>query len=105
MARKLKIMENEKHRADVLGREERTKYIAACCQTLQEAGYDPILHTDEAFLSDGLIMEELSDCRLWLTACGPDLTYTGSCEIWQYTDRGTVDGMSGYAGLYISYGK
>ncbi|MCI8823060.1 MAG: hypothetical protein HFI15_11245 [Lachnospiraceae bacterium] len=92
-------------RADVLGREERTKYIAACCQTLQEAGYDPILHTDEAFLSDGLIMEELSDCRLWLTACGPDLTYTGSCEIWQYTDRGTVDGMSGYAGLYISYGK
>lgn len=92
-------------RADMLGREERTKYIAACGRRLREAGYTPMLHTDEAFLSDGLVMDELTDFQLWLTACDPDLTYTGSCEIWQYTDRGTADGMSGYAGLYISYGK
>lgn len=92
-------------RADGLEKEERTKYIAACCQRLREAGYIPMLHAEETFLTDNLQMEELSDCRLWLTAYGSDLTYTGSFEIWQYTDRGTVDGISKDTGLHISYGK
>lgn len=42
---------------------------------------------------------------MWLTEYGLDLTYTGFCEIWQYTDRGTVDGISGYTGLNISREK
>lgn len=92
-------------RADQVGREERTAYIAAGCQAIEEAGYTPVLHTDEAFLAERLDAGKLSDCQLWLTGYDPDLTYTGPCAIRQYTDRGTVDGISGYTGLNISYGK
>ena len=92
-------------RADRLDRETRTKCIEACCRTLSEAGYTPALHGESAFLSDSLDLERFEDCQLWLTEYGLDLTYTGFCEIWQYTDRGTVDGISGYTGLNISREK
>jgi len=92
-------------RADGLGREERTDYIAVCCRTLQSAGYTPVLHAEASFLSDCLNMDELGGCQLWLTQCDSNLTYTGPYEIWQYTARGTIEGISGYTGLNISYGK
>ena len=92
-------------RADGIGKEERTEYIAAYCQTLRECGYTPIIHADEAFLSDCIDMEKLGSCRLWLTQYDSKLTYTMPCEIWQYTAKGMVDGISGYTGLNIGYGK
>ena len=88
-----------------IGKEERTEYIAAYCQTLRECGYTPIIHADEAFLSDCIDMEKLGSCRLWLTQYDSKLTYTMPCEIWQYTAKGMVDGISGYTGLNIGYGK
>ena len=92
-------------RADRIGREARTTYIAAACQVLREAGYEPMLHTEETFLQEELDAEGLPDCQFWLTGYDAELTYTGSCAIRQYTDRGTVNGISGYTGLNISYGK
>lgn len=92
-------------RADRLDREARTKCIEACCRTLAEAGYTPALHGERAFLSDSLDLERFEDCQLWLTEYSLDLTYIGFCGIWQYTDRGTVDGISGYTGLNISREK
>ena len=93
-------------RADQLGEEERTKYIKMCCDRIQEAGYTPMIHTDEVFLMEALEAERLSEYQFWLTVYDDsDLTYTGLCAVRQYTDRGTVNGISGYAGLNISLGE
>lgn len=92
-------------RADRLGREARTDYVKMCCDRIREAGYTPMVHAEEAFLTDALEKEKLSECQLWLTIYDSGLTYTGPCAVRQYTDRGTVNGISGYAGLNISSGN
>lgn len=90
-------------RADILNRSERTVYVNAFCQTIKENGYTPVIHAEKNWLDKCLIMEELLDNTLWVAEYNTNLTYTGTCEFWQYTSRGTVDGISGYTGLIISY--
>ena len=65
-----------------------------------------MIHTDEAFFMGALEAERLSEYQFWLTVYDDsDLTYTGLCAVRKYTDRGTVNGISGYAGLNISLGE
>lgn len=90
-------------RADELEPSERTACMEAFCQTAEEKGYTPILHAELDWMTDGLVMEELMDNPLWVAEYSTNLTYTGTCRFWQYTARGTVEGISGYTGLIISY--
>ena len=81
-------------------------YDEACeyaYQLAEEKGYTPILHAELDWMTDGLVMEELMDNPLWVAEYSTNLTYTGTCRFWQYTARGTVEGISGYTGLIISY--
>lgn len=77
--------------------------MEAFCQTAEEKGYTPILHAEMDWMTDCLVMEELMDNPLWVAEYSTNLTYTGTCRFWQYTARGTVEGISGYTGLIISY--
>jgi GH25 family lysozyme M1 (1,4-beta-N-acetylmuramidase) len=46
----------------------------------------------------------LGGCKIWLAqynAAGP--TYSGRYDIWQYTSKGKVDGISGYVDMNQSY--
>ena len=43
----------------------------------------------------------LKDYNLWLLQHNPNVTYDGNYDLWQYTAKGVVDGISGYTGLNI----
>lgn len=90
-------------RADGLEPSVRTACINAFCRTVKEKGYTPVIHVEADWMADCLVMEELKDNPLWVAEYNTNLTYTGTCRFWQYTARGTVDGISGYTGLIISY--
>lgn len=90
-------------RADGLKPSERTACVYAFCQTIKEYGYTPMLHAEAGWMEDSLCMETLSDTPLWVAEYNTDLTYTRPCDLWQYTAKGTVEGISGYTGLIISY--
>lgn len=90
-------------RADGLKPSERTACMNAFCRTVKEKGYTPILHAETGFIRECLIMEELMENPLWVAEYSTNLTYTGPYQFWQYTARGSVDGISGYTGLIISY--
>jgi len=92
-------------RADGLSREDRTACVRAFCRTVQNAGYTPMLYGSGDWLNTCLDMAMLEEYPVWLAQYNSNVTYTGSWEIWQYTARAEVDGISGYTGLSIKHEK
>lgn len=82
---------------------ERTANIRAFCQTIQSAGYTPGLYANKTWLSEYINTSSLS-CKIWLAqynSAGP--TYSGHYDLWQYTSKGKVDGISGNVDMNQSY--
>lgn len=88
-------------RADSLSVQDRTTYVEAFCRTVQNAGYTPMIFGNEDWLNNGLDMSRLESYPLCLAEYDSNITYTGSCDIWQYTAKASIDGISGYTGLSI----
>lgn len=87
-------------RADGLSPEDRTKIIRAFCATVRSAEYEPIIFANENWLSNSADLPE--DVKVWFAADGADHSDMAGCVIWQYTSAGTVDGITGNAGINIS---
>ena len=88
-----------------LSREQRTANIQAFCKTIASAGYTPGLYANKTWLSEKINTGSLS-CKIWLAqynANGP--TYSGRYDIWQYTSKGHVDGISGNVDMNKSFLK
>ena len=99
-------------RADNLSVEERTKVVKAFCNTIQKAGYIPMVYTGKNFAMNNLNMEALSAYDLWLshytgaTQENPlekPSDYTGKYTIWQYTSSGQVEGINTLVDRNICY--
>ena len=82
---------------------QRTENIKAFCKTISSAGYTPGLYANKTWLSEKINTSSLS-CKIWLAqyrAEGP--TYSGRYDIWQYTSKGRVDGISGNVDMNKSF--
>ena len=83
--------------------EQRTANIKAFCSTISSAGYTPGLYANKNWLTEKINTSSLS-CKIWLAqynSSGP--TYTGRYDMWQYTSKGHVDGISGNVDMDQSY--
>ena len=80
---------------DNASNDERTDGIVGFCETIKAAGYTPMIYASRNMFAQCLDMDRLGDYELWLAhyANVPNFPYkyTG----WQYTESGTVDGISG----------
>lgn len=91
---------------DGLDTAHRTACVRAFCQRIRDGGYEPLIRAEAGWLaSDMLWLEELKDCGLWLSQYDSGISNTGPCTFREYTAEGTVNGVNGYTGLIISYGK
>lgn len=87
-------------RADGLSPEDRTKIAEAFCETVRNAGYEPMIFAGENWIANNL--EALENVTVWYAADDADHSDMDGCEIWQYTAKGTVDGITGDVGVNIS---
>ncbi len=90
---------------NTLSASDRTANIKAFCQTIASAGYTPGLYANKTWLSEKINTGSLS-CKIWLAQYrseGP--TYSGRYDIWQYTSKGHVDGISGNVDMNKSFLK
>lgn len=92
---------DRKGRADGLSVEERTACAAAFCKAVQDAGHTPMICGTEDWLNHCLDRSRLGGYPVWLIQYNSDMTYTIPCEIWQYTGKAVIDGISGHTGLSI----
>jgi len=83
---------------------QRTAIIKAFCNTIRSAGYTPGVYANKTWLTSYMNVGELSGFKIWLAqynTAGP--TYTGRYDLWQYTSKGSVNGISGNVDMNQSY--
>lgn len=92
-----------KGRADGLDAEERTKIHKAFLETVSEAGYETGIYASKNWLKEQIDMTELSEYRTWLAEYADVPTYDEYYHMWQYTSKGTVDGIDTRVDLNLCY--
>lgn len=90
-------------RADGISKETRTAVCKAFCETIRNAGYTPGIYASKSWFMTKLNAGSLSAYKIWLAQYATTPTYTGRYDLWQYSDKGTISGISGNVDVNYSY--
>ena len=93
-----------KGRANELSVEERTRLTALFCQTIQDAGYKPIIYHNMEMGTLMLDLGQLEQYDKWFAYYNDDLYYPYAYKVWQYSEKGAVDGINEEVDLNIWFG-
>lgn len=83
--------------------QERTNIVKAFCNTIKNAGYKPMVYSYTYFLENKLDMNQLTSYDTWIADYYGNTWYNRPFTIWQYTDKGTIDGITGNVDLNYGY--
>lgn len=90
-------------RMNNLSVEERTNLTLLFCQTIENAGYKPMIYYNMEMGALMLDLETLENYDKWFAYYNPDFYYPYEYKIWQYSHTGTVKGINGDVDLNISF--
>lgn len=92
-------------RADGLDAETRTRVCEAFCETIENEGYQAGVYASRNWYNNKLQAERLEKYFVWLAEYRKEPLYQGEYHMWQYTSKGTLDGIEGNVDMNISYLK
>ena len=78
-----------------VSREQFTKNAIAFCERIKEAGYQPMIYCNMLWQAFELDMSELTEYPIWYADYEPYPQTPYHFEIWQFTQKGSVDGIKG----------
>lgn len=90
-------------RMNAISMEDRTAFTALFCQTVENAGYRPMIYHNTEM---GVMMLGLSDLEAydkWFAAYSDLFYYPYDYKVWQYSQSGRVQGIQGDVDLNISF--
>lgn len=90
-------------RADGLDAKERTAAHKAFLKTIRAAGYETGVYASRNWLNDRVNVTDLSEYKTWLAEYADVPAYDGYYDMWQYTSKGTVNGISTNVDLNLCY--
>lgn len=90
-------------RTDTLGKTDRTNIAKAFLDTIDAAGYNTLLYGNKEWLIKQVDMSKLTAYDVWLSQETDIPDYPYKFTMWQYDRGGSVDGVSGYVDLNISF--
>jgi len=82
-------------RSDKLDKNTRTRLLKVILDRLKAKGYDCGVYASTSWLNNQLIMSQLSGYKVWVAQYNTKCTYGGSYNMWQYSSKGQIDGVSG----------
>lgn len=82
---------------------ERTAIVKAFCDTVKSYGYKPIIYAERDMLIAGVDLEELKDYDIWLADENIPTDFPYDFKMWQYSQKGQVDGISGDVDINLSF--
>jgi GH25 family lysozyme M1 (1,4-beta-N-acetylmuramidase) len=88
-------VKNKQGRSDNLDRETRTKLLKIILDKLKSKGYDCGVYASTSWLNNRLNMSKLSGYKVWVAQYNTTCTYNGKYDMWQYSSKGQIDGVSG----------
>lgn len=79
-----------------LSKSAATNNCIAFCETIKDAGYEPMIYANKSDLATLINGTKLSQSyKIWLANYTTKTTYSNPYEYWQYTSSGSVDGITG----------
>jgi len=92
---------NSKRCANV-GGAEATKNALAFLSYVKSNGYEPMMYASKNDITNKMSRSSFS-CKFWLAHYTSQTDYKGSYNMWQYTSKGSVPGISGNTDMNIAY--
>ena len=83
-------------------REEWTKSVRVFCSLIKKAGYEPVIYANTAAFNMLLRMDGIEDFSKWFADYGDYLYFPYKFSCWQYSLKGTVNGIEGDVPLDLS---
>ena len=86
------------------GKRNCTDMTLAFCETMEEAGYEPMIYSSASYLEHNLIYREIEDYKFWVAnyeANGP--AFGKPYAMWQYSEDGQVDGIKDFCDMNYWY--
>ncbi len=83
--------------------EERTKMARIFIDRIKEAGYTPMIYSNMEMWSVLIDMAAFEDVEKWFAYYDTDLYFPYEYAIWQYSDKGRIDGINADVDLNISF--
>lgn len=102
------IIYDDSARTDNVPVDVLTDCCVAFCETVQDAGYTPMVYQNKKTTMFKLDLERLTEYDFWLAEYNSKPSYYYDFAMWQYTSKGSVPGIEGDVDLNISfkdYGK
>lgn len=96
-------VESANGRADGIDAGTRTQVVNAFCRTIQNSGYTAGVYANKTWLGSKMNAGAFGGCKIWLAQYAAAPTYGGRYEMWQYSSKGKISGISGDVDLNISY--
>jgi GH25 family lysozyme M1 (1,4-beta-N-acetylmuramidase) len=90
-------------RADNLDVATRTAVCDAFCKTIEAAGERGGIYASRNWFYNQLDTSKLAGASIWLAEYRKAPLYEGYYQMWQYTSRGSVNGIEGNVDLDICY--
>lgn len=94
---------NSKGRADKISKAIRTSCAIAFCDEIKAKGYKPGVYASESWYKDNLNFNEIKNYSIWVAKYSTKEPTTTSYDGWQYSDKGTVGGVSGNVDVSYFY--
>ncbi len=80
-----------------LSRQAMTDVAKAFCETIEAAGYTPMIYANRYMLTDKMSPSQLSGSYpVWMACYSSAASYGGAYSYWQYSETGRVSGISTY---------
>ena len=83
-------------------KEDYTKAAIAFCEKIKEAGYTPMIYGNLKSFMIMLDLEQLEDYEKWFAFYDTPVYFPYEFSIWQYSSKGSVNGIKGDVDLNIS---
>lgn len=91
-------------RGDRISRETRTAVCHAFCQTVQNSGYSAGIYANKTWFNEKINTGSLTSYKIWLAQYASAPTYTTTrYDMWQYSSKGRISGISTNVDLDIRY--
>lgn len=86
-----------------LGVEKISNIIRAFCTELEKAGYYVVIYANRDWLDNRIDADCKKRYDVWLAQWTDKPTYSGDFGLWQYSDSGKVNGISGDVDMDVAY--
>ncbi|MBQ5317632.1 MAG: Ig-like domain-containing protein [Oscillospiraceae bacterium] len=101
------VMDIEESFYNKMSRKKVTDIVVTFMEELEDAGYYAMIYCSPSFIKDNLDSSRISQYDIWIASWGDEEKlnsyYDGHYGMWQYTDKGSVNGITEDVDLDYAY--